>query len=75
MGNVRIMAESFVCAGFFLTSVMDYGGWNRKHGNCACCRLLFSELRQELESDNKCEEELKKKLPPKDENTPLIKLI
>ena len=25
MGNVRIMAESFVCAGFILTSVMDYG--------------------------------------------------
>ena len=33
MRNVRIMAESFVCAGFFLTSVMDYGGRNRKQGS------------------------------------------
>ena len=44
MGNVRIMAESFVCAGFFLTSIMDYGGRNRKQGSCACCLLLCSEL-------------------------------
>ena len=29
MGNVRLMAESFVYAWFFLSSVMDYGGQNR----------------------------------------------
>ena len=44
MGNVRLMAESFVCAGFFLTSVMDDGGRNRKQGSCACFHLLCSEL-------------------------------
>ena len=44
VGNVRLMSESFVCAGFFLTSVMDYGGGNRKQGSCACFRLLCSEL-------------------------------
>ena len=27
MGNVRLMAESFVCAGFFLTSVIRPVAW------------------------------------------------
>ena len=44
MGNVRLRAQSFICAGFFLTSVMDYSGRNRKQDSYACCRLLCSEL-------------------------------
>ena len=53
---------------------MDYGGRNGKQGSCACFRLFCSELWEELDRDSKREEELEQKLPPKQENTALIKL-